>query len=84
MVLDQLYDLQSNIKCKELTFLKKGSNVDAFYPPTADIRQCKKLQLLGVCFQEDSRFDNHVKEMFTKANKGLLVLRSLCTKVTVS
>ena len=72
------------IKCKELTFLKKGSNADAFYPPTADIRQCKKLQLLGVCFQEDSRFVNHVKEMFTKANKGLLVLRSLCTKVTVS
>ena len=29
-------------------------------------------------FQEDSRFVNHIKEMFTKANKGLHVLRSLC------
>ena len=40
----------SPIKCKELTFLKKGSNADALYPPTADIPQCKKLQSLGVCF----------------------------------
>ena len=71
----------SPIKCKELTFLK---NVDAFYPPTADIMRCKKLQILRVCFQEDLRFVNHVKEMFTKANKGLHVLRSLCMKVTVS
>ena len=66
------------INCKELTFLKKGSNAEAFYPPTADIPQCKKLQILIVYFQEDSCFVNHVKEMFTKANKGLHVLRSLC------
>ena len=74
----------SPIKCKELTFLKKGSHVYAFYLPTADILRCKKLQILRVCFQEDSHFVYHVKEMFTKANKGLHVLRSLCTKVAVS
>lgn len=65
------------IKCKELTFVKKCSNAVAVYPPTADIPQCKKLQILGVYFQEDSRFVDHVKEKLTKANKGLYILKSL-------
>ena len=65
------------IKCKELTFVKKCSNAVAVYPPTADIPQCKKLQILVVYFQEDSRFVDHVKEKLTKANKGLYILKSL-------
>ena len=61
-------------KCKEPSFVKKG-RVDVF-EPIASIPQCKELQLLGVNFQSNCRFDKHVKLKLIKANKSLYVVRT--------
>ena len=41
------------------------------------IPQTKELTILGVTFQEDSRFITHIREKLIKANKCLFILRSL-------
>ena len=42
-----------------------------------NIPQCSELAVLGLNFQQDCRFDKHVKSKLGKANKCLYVIRSL-------
>jgi len=62
-------------KCKEIAFLKKGNA--HIFDRVAGTPQIKELVLLGVTFQSDTRFNIHVKNKLTKANKSLHVLRTL-------
>ena len=62
-------------KCKELAFVKKGNA--QIFERVAGIPQVKELILLGVTFQSDTRFNTHVKNKLTKADKSLNVLRTL-------
>ena len=62
-------------KCKELIFRKKGFTQDI--APVNNIPQCAKLTILGVTFQENCKYSEHVRGKLIKANKCLFVLRSL-------
>lgn len=42
-----------------------------------DIPQCNSLSLLGITFQRDCKFSEHVKLKLTNANRCLYVLRTL-------
>ena len=61
-------------KCKELAFVKKGNA--QIFDRVAGIPLVKGLVLLSVTFQSDTRFNIHVKNKLTKANKSLHVLRT--------
>ena len=63
------------VKCKELTFYRKGNS--ACYSPIAMIPRCNEVVILGVTFQCDSKFSTNVKNKLIKANKCLFILRSL-------
>ena len=63
-------------KCKELVFRKK-SHTDVHIDMISNIPQCSELTVLGLNFQQDCRFDKHVKSKLGKANKCLYVIRSL-------
>jgi len=63
-------------KCKELIFTKKGHTVEHL-TPIMNIPQHNELSLLGVTFQNDSKFKTHVHSKLVKANRSLHVLRSL-------
>ena len=62
-------------KCKELIF-RKQNNTDNF-PPIFSIPQCSSLVLLGLTFQSNFKFTEHVKLKLTKANRCLHILRTL-------
>ena len=62
-------------KCKELTIKKRGNR--DLYSPIGMIPSCKKVEILGVTFQCDSKFSVHVKNKLIKANKSLHILRTL-------
>ena len=63
-------------KCKEL-IKKKGNST--FYPVACNIPQHATLDLLGLTFQNDCKFSEHIKAKLCKANKCLHVLR-VCRK----
>ena len=60
--------------CKELIF-RKGFSQDI--PLVNKIPQCTELPILGVTFQENCKYSEHVRAKLIKANKCLFVLRSL-------
>ena len=62
-------------KYKELIFTEKRHSADKF-PPILGIPQCKELSILGVTFQNDTRFSTHVHSKLVKANKLLHVKTS--------
>ena len=62
-------------KCKELTFRKKGYTEELEL--VHNIPQCRKMVVLGVTFQDNNRFNTHVREKLIKANKCLYVIRTL-------
>ena len=62
-------------KCKEIIFRKKGFIQDI--AQVNNIPQCTKLSILGVTFQENCKYGEHVRAKLMKANKCLFVLRSL-------
>ena len=62
-------------KCKELTIRKKGYNDHLV--SVNNIPQCKELPILGVTFQDNCRFTNHVRGKLIKANKCLYVIKTL-------
>ena len=62
-------------KCKELVLRKKGFNENI--PSIYNIPQCKKLKILGVTFQENCKYREHVRSKLFKANKSLYILRTL-------
>ena len=65
-------------KCKELVIKKKGNST--FYPVVRHMctTTCT-LDLLGLTFQNDCKFFEHIKAKLYKANKCLHVLR-VCRK----
>ena len=63
------------LKCKEIIFRKKGFIQDI--AQVNNIPQCTELSILGVTFQENSKYSEHVRSKLIKANKCLFVLRSL-------
>ena len=60
-------------KCKELVIEKKGNST--FYPVVRNVPQHATLDLLGLIFQNDCKFSEHIKAKLCKANKCLHVLR---------
>ena len=62
-------------KCKEIIFRKKGFIQDI--TKVNNIPQCTKLPILGVKFQENCKYGEHVHAKLIEANKCLFVLRSL-------
>ena len=62
-------------KCKELIFRKKGFSQDLAL--VSNIPQITELPFLGVMFQENCKYSEHVRAKLIKANKCLFVLRSL-------
>ena len=62
-------------KCKELISSKKGFSQDIAL--VNNIPQCRKMPILGVTFQENCKYSEHVRAKLIKANKCLFVLRSL-------
>lgn len=62
-------------KCKEIIFRTKGFIQDI--AQVNDIPPYTKLPILGVTFQENCKYSEHVRAKLIKANKCLLVLRSL-------
>ena len=49
----------------------------SLHPPIFGIPSCTFVSILGVTFQNDCKFNTHVKNKLVKANKCLHVLRSL-------
>lgn len=62
-------------KCKELVLRKKGNN--SVYPAISNIKRHQSIKLLGVTFQENSKFSVHIGSKLSEANKCLYVIRSL-------
>ena len=62
-------------KCKEIIFRKKGFIQDVVQ--VNNIPQCTELPILGVTFQENCKYSEHVRSKLIKASKCLFVLRSL-------
>ena len=62
-------------KCKESWLLKKKGQANP--SPICNIEQAEFLVLLGVTFQGNGRFTEHIKRKLFEANKCLYVLRSL-------
>ena len=62
-------------KCRELVAQKKNQ---ADTVPVNGLKQVNKLKILGVTFQENNRFNEHVKTKLMEANRCLFVLRTLC------
>ena len=62
-------------KCKEIIFRKKGFIQDI--AQVNNIPQCTELPILGVTFQENCKYSEHVRAKLIKANKCLFALRSL-------
>ena len=62
-------------KCKELVLKKKGQANPS--PIAGNIEQAEFLVLLGVTFQANGRFTEHIKRKPFEANKCLYVLRRL-------
>ena len=62
-------------KSKEITFRKEGFIQDI--AQVNNIPQCTKLPILGVTFQENCKYSEHVRAKLIKANKCLFELRSL-------
>ena len=62
-------------KCKELTIGKKCNN--SIYPEMFNIKQYDRATLLGVTFQSNSKFSEHVKADLCEAKKCLFVIRGL-------
>ena len=62
-------------KCKELVLKKKGQANPS--PIAGNIEQAEFLVLLGVNFQANGRFTEHIKRKPFEANKCLYVLRRL-------
>ena len=62
-------------KCKELTINKRDNPRSLF--TFGRIPSCKEVEILGVTFQSDSKFSVHAKKKLIKANKSLLILRTL-------
>jgi len=68
--------MKSNFfKCKELVIRKKGYR--EVLEKVQNITQHPELSILGVTFQENSRFSIHVKNKLIAANKCLYILRTL-------
>jgi hypothetical protein len=68
--------MQSNPrKCKELVIRKKG--ITELFPLVLGIPQEPLFVSLGVTLQEDGRFTTHVYNRLKKANKCLIILRTL-------
>ena len=64
-------------KCKELV-LKKSDHTELYSPTSIrNIQQCGKLKILGITFQSDCKFTEHVKAKLYEANKCLYILRTL-------
>jgi len=61
-------------KCKEIIFRKKGFSQDNEL--VNNIPQCTELSILGVTFQKNCKYSEHVRAKLIKANKCLFVLRS--------
>ena len=64
-------------KCKESWLLKKKGQANPSPISMGNIEQAEFLVLLGVTFQGNGRFTEHVKRKLFEANKCLYVLRSL-------
>ena len=65
-------------KCKELMFRKKESSGTRHqYAPINNIPQCDSLVLLGLTFQPNCKFSEHVRLKLIKANKCLHIFRTL-------
>ena len=62
-------------KCHEHMAQKKNKTDRV---PVNGLKQGNTLKILGVTFQENNRFNEHVKQKLTKANKFLFVLYTLC------
>ena len=62
-------------KSKEIIFRKEGFIQDI--AQVNNIPQCMKLSILGVTFQENCKYSEHVRAKLIKANKCLFELRSL-------
>ena len=62
-------------KSKEIIFRKEGFIQDI--AQVNNIPQCTKLPILGVTFQENCKYSEHVRAKLIKANKCLFELRSL-------
>ena len=63
------------LKCKEINFRQKGFIQDIMQ--VNNIPQCMELPILGVMFQENGKYSEHIRARLIKANKCLFVLRSL-------
>ena len=61
-------------KCNELCTQKRSKES---YRPVNDIKQVQSLKILGITFQNNSRFTVHIKNKLLEANKCLFVIRSL-------
>ncbi len=59
-------------KCKEMTIHKRGNQ--EYFPTIAMIPVCKSVKVLGVTFQCDGKYGEHVKDKLIKANRCLYVL----------
>ena len=62
-------------KCEELIFRKKGFSQDIAL--VNNITQCTELFILGVMFQQNWKYSEHVRAKLIHANKCVFVLRSL-------
>ena len=58
-------------KCKKLIFRKKGFIQDISL--VSNILQCTELPILGVTFQQNCKYSEHVRANLIKANKCLSV-----------
>ena len=63
-------------KCKELV-LRKRNSLNTHFNTVDGINQCDSLKLLGLTFQSNCRFSEHIKLKLKEANKGLFIIRSL-------
>ena len=63
------------LKCKEIIFRNKGFIQDI--SQVNDIPQCTEPPILGVTFQENCKYSEHVRAKLIKTNTCLFVLRSL-------
>ena len=56
----------------------EGKNLfSQYFPPIAGIPRCTQVIIVGVTFLSNCRFNRHLKNKLTKANKCVYILRTL-------
>ena len=78
-------DLKLNVlKTKEMIERRPRTRLGNIPPPTPGIERVSSMKILGVVFEENFTFREHVERLVTQSNQGLYAIRTLRAQGSVA